>query len=82
MEDFAMPEIRTINVMPNIPSCSTIVSLKTSNIISVIKFCMAIKLINNTESNSMGIKSLSKSCDLKIQNKIDSMIIISIDERS
>jgi hypothetical protein len=26
MEDFAMPEIRTINGMPNIPSCSTIVT--------------------------------------------------------
>jgi hypothetical protein len=26
MEDFAIPEIRTINGMPNIPSCSTIVT--------------------------------------------------------
>jgi hypothetical protein len=51
MEDFAMPEIRTINGMPNIPSCSTIVSLKASNIIPVTKFCMAIKLINNIKSN-------------------------------
>jgi hypothetical protein len=59
MEDFAMPEIRTINGMLNIPSCSTIVSLKASYIIPVTKFCMAIKLINNTESNSVGIKSLS-----------------------
>jgi hypothetical protein len=38
MEDFAMPEIRTINVMPNIPSCSTIVTLKASDIIPVTIF--------------------------------------------
>jgi hypothetical protein len=84
MEDFAMPEIRTINGMPNTPSCSTIVSLKASDIIPVTKFCMAIKLINNTESNSVGIKSLSLSgsCDLKIQDKTGSIIIISIDEGS
>jgi hypothetical protein len=82
MEDFAMPEIRTINGMPNIPSCSTIVILKALDVIPVTKFCMAVKLINNTESNSVGIKSLSGSCDLKIQDKASSMIIISIDEGS
>jgi hypothetical protein len=73
MEDFAMTEIRTINGMPNIPSCSTIVSLKASDVIPVTKFCMAIKL--------MGIKLLSGSCDLKIEDKAGSTIIISIDER-
>jgi hypothetical protein len=64
--------------MSNIPSCSTIVSLKASAVIPVTKFCMAIKLINNTESNSVGFKSLSGSCDLKIQDKTSSIIIISI----
>jgi hypothetical protein len=39
MEDFAMPEIRTINGMPNIPSDSTIVTLKASD--------TTLKLINN-----------------------------------
>jgi hypothetical protein len=43
---------------------------------------MAVKLINNTESNLVGIKSLSGSCDLKIQDKACSIIIISIDEKS
>jgi hypothetical protein len=81
MEDVAMPEIRTINGMPNIPLYSTIVTLKASDVIPVTKFCMAIELINNTESNSVGIKSLSGSCDLKIQDKASS-IIISIVEGS
>jgi hypothetical protein len=31
LEDFTMPEIRTINRIPNIPSCSTIVTLKASD---------------------------------------------------
>jgi hypothetical protein len=35
-----------------------------------------------TSSNSVGIKSLSGSCDLKIQDKADSIIIMSIDEGS
>jgi hypothetical protein len=78
MEDFSM----TINGMPNIPSCSTIVSLKASDVIPVTKFCMSNKLINNTESNSVGIKSLLGSCDLKIQDKASSIIIISTDEGS
>jgi hypothetical protein len=77
-----MAEIRTINGMPNIPSCSTIVTLKAPDIIPVTKFCMVVKLINNTESNSVGIKSLSGSCDLKIQDKAGSIIIISVDEGS
>jgi hypothetical protein len=47
--------------MPNIFSCSTIVTLKPSDVIPVTKFCMEVKLINNTESNSVGIKSLSGS---------------------
>jgi hypothetical protein len=80
MIGFVLPEIRTINGIPNFPSCSTIVSLKASDIVPVTKFCMAVKLINNTESNSVGIKSLSGSCDLKIQDKSSSMIIIYIHE--
>jgi hypothetical protein len=68
--------------MPNIPSYSTIVSLKASNVIPVTNYCMAIKLINNTKSNSVGIKSLSGSCDLKIQVKAGSIIKIFIDEGS
>jgi hypothetical protein len=82
MEDFAMPEIRTINGIPNIPSFSTIVTLKASDVIPVTKFYMTVKLINNTESNSVGIKSLSGSCDLIIQDKAGSIIIISINEGS
>jgi hypothetical protein len=38
MEDFAMPEIRTINGMLNVPSCSTIVTLKASDVIPVTNF--------------------------------------------
>jgi hypothetical protein len=50
MEDFAMPEIRIINLMPNILACTTIVSLKASDVIPVTNFCTGVKLINNTES--------------------------------
>jgi hypothetical protein len=77
-----MLEIRIVNGMPNIPSCSTIVTLKTSDVIPVTKFCMVVKLINNTESNSVGIKSLSGFCDLKIQDKVGSIIIIFINKGS
>jgi hypothetical protein len=56
MEDFAMAEIRIINGMPNISSYSTIVILKASDVTQVNNFCVAFKLINNTKSNTVGIK--------------------------
>jgi hypothetical protein len=70
MEDFVMPEIRMINGMPNMVSCSTIVTIKALDIIPVTNFCTIVKLINNTESNAVGIKSLSGSCDLKLKIKL------------
>jgi hypothetical protein len=76
--EFVMPEIRTINGMPNIPACSTIVSLKASDIIPITNYCTAVKLINNTESKTVGIKSLARSCNLKIKDNY--ITIISIDE--
>jgi hypothetical protein len=82
MIGFVMLEIRTINGMPNIPSCSTIATLKASDIIPVTKFCIAVKLTNNIEFNLVGIKSLSGPCDLKIQDKAGYLIIISNDEGS
>jgi hypothetical protein len=48
----------TANGMSNIPSCSTIVVLKASDVIPVTKYCITVKLINNIESDSVGIKSL------------------------
>jgi hypothetical protein len=69
MEKVMMPEIRTVNGMPNTPSCSTIITLKASDIIPITNFCTTVKLINNTESNAVSTKSLSGSCDLKIKDK-------------
>jgi hypothetical protein len=68
--------------IPNVPSCSTIVTLKPSDIIPVTNFCTVVKLINHTESKAVGIKSLSGFCDLKISDKAGYIIIISIDEGS
>jgi hypothetical protein len=77
-----MPEIRTANSMPNIPSCSTLVTLKTTDVIPVTNYCQAIKAIKNTKSNSIGIKSLSGSCDIKVKDKLGYQLYISVDEGS
>jgi hypothetical protein len=61
MEDFSMPKIRTINGIPNIPSCSTIVTLKTSDITPVTNFRTTVKINKNIEVTSIGIRSLLKS---------------------
>jgi hypothetical protein len=37
--DYVMPELRTINSMPNIPSCSTIVVLPTPDVTPITNFC-------------------------------------------
>jgi hypothetical protein len=79
-QDYVMPEIRTANSMPNIPSCSTLVTLKTTDVIPV--NCQTVKTIKNTESNSIGIKSISGSCDIKVKDKLEYQLYISIDEGS
>jgi hypothetical protein len=58
-----MPEVHTSNSMPNIPSCSTLVTLEAKDVIPVTNYCKAIKIIKNIEPNSVGVESLSGSCD-------------------
>jgi hypothetical protein len=60
-----MPEVHTANSMPNIPLCSTLVILETKDVIPITNYCMAIKVIKNIESNSVGVKPLSESCDIQ-----------------
>jgi hypothetical protein len=68
--------------MPNIPSCSTLVTLETKDVIPITNFCKAIKVIRNIESNSIGVKSLSESCDIQVEDKTGYKFYISIDKRS
>jgi hypothetical protein len=68
--DYVMLELRTINSMPNIPSCASIVVLPTNEVIPVTNFCSAIKSIKNMETQSIGIKSPSGTCDVKMLNKL------------
>jgi hypothetical protein len=66
-QDYAKPD--TTNSMPNIPSCFTLVTLKAKNVIPITNFCKTIKIIKNIEFNSIGVKSLSGLCDIKVENK-------------
>jgi hypothetical protein len=66
--DYVMPELRTINSMPNIPSCSTIVVLPTKEVTPITNYCLTIKNIKNMETQSIGIKSLSGTGDVKVTN--------------
>jgi hypothetical protein len=77
-----MPELRTINSMPNIPSCATIVVLATNKVIPIINYYSAIKSIKNMETQSIGIKSLSGTCDVKVSDKLGEITILSLDEGS
>jgi hypothetical protein len=81
-QNYAMPTINTANSMTNILSCSTIVSLKAEDLHPVTHFCQAVKLIKNLEAGSIGIKSLSGSCDIKIQDKTKLVSYITVDEGS
>jgi hypothetical protein len=62
MKIFAISEIRTLNIF----SCSTIVILKISDV-----------HWSSIESNAVGIESLSRSCDLKVEDKAGYIITIS-----
>jgi hypothetical protein len=63
-QDYVIPEVHTGNSMPNIPSCSTLITLE----------------IKNVESNSVGVKSLSGSCDIQVEDKTRYRFYISVDK--
>jgi hypothetical protein len=68
--------------MANIPSCATVVVLPTNEVIPITNFCSAIKSIKNMETQSIGIKSLSGTCDVKVSDKLGEITILSLDEGS
>jgi hypothetical protein len=76
-KDYVMPELRMINSMPNIPSGATIVVLPTNEVTPITNFCCAIKSIINMEIQSIGIKSLSGTCDVKVSDKLGEITILS-----
>jgi hypothetical protein len=80
--NYAIPVINTINLMLNIPSCSTIVTLNAKDLHPITHFCQAMKLIKNLESGSVGIKSLSGFCDVKVQDRANLVTYITTDEGS
>jgi hypothetical protein len=80
--DYVMPELRMTNSMPNIPSCATIVVLPTNEVTFITNFCSAIKFIKNMETQSIGIKSLSGTCDVKVSDKLGENTILFLDEGS
>jgi hypothetical protein len=65
-KDYVIPELRTINSVPSIPSCATIVVLPTNEVTPITNYCLVIKSIKNKETQSIGIKSLSGTCDIKV----------------
>jgi hypothetical protein len=80
--DYVMLELMRINSMPNIPSCATVVVLPTDEVTPITNFCSAIKSIKNIETQSIGIKSLSGTCDVKVSDKLGEITILSLDEGS
>jgi hypothetical protein len=66
--------------MSNICSCSTIVVLSTNEVIFIRNYCSAIKSIKNMETQSIGIKSLSGTCDVKVSDRLGKITILSLDE--
>jgi hypothetical protein len=66
--------------MPNIPSCATIVVLPINEVIHITSYCSAIKSIKNMEIQSIGIKSFSGTCDVKVSDKLGEITILSLDE--
>jgi hypothetical protein len=80
--DYVILELRIINSIPNIPSCATIVFLSTNEVTQITNYCSSIKSIKNMETQSIGIKSLSGTCDLRVSDKLGEITILSLDEGS
>jgi hypothetical protein len=79
-QDYVMLEVHTDNSIQNIPSCSTLVTLETKDVIPITNYCKAIKVIKNVESNSVGVKLLSGSCDIQVEDKTGYRFYISMDK--
>jgi hypothetical protein len=78
----------TIPIMPlnNLCGCRQdyviLVTQETKDVIPITNYCKAIKVIKNIESNSVGVKSLSRSCDVQVEDKTGYKFYISVDEGS
>jgi hypothetical protein len=73
-----MPEVHTTNSILNIFSYSTLVALETKDVIPVTN----IEVIKNIESNSVGVKSSSGSCNIQVENETEYKFYILVDEGS
>jgi hypothetical protein len=69
-----MLEIHTANSMLKNPSCFTFLTLETY-------YYKAIKVYKNVESNSVGVKSLSGSCDIQVEDKVESVWKLSVQRK-
>jgi hypothetical protein len=66
--NFLWPEIKSISVMPNLGECITTVTLPFKVLAGGLNFCNSITVIHNVETDSMGIHSLDKDCNVLVED--------------
>jgi hypothetical protein len=57
-------------------------TLEIKDVIPITNYCRAMKVIKNVESNSVGVKFLSGSCDIQVEDKTVYRFYISVDKGS
>jgi hypothetical protein len=62
-----MPDMNTASGMPVLQQCTMLVKIPAELFGVKIEFCKEVMLIHNTESDTIGIKTMGQSCMVKIQ---------------
>jgi hypothetical protein len=62
-----MPEMRTASGLPILQQCSMLVKILAEIYNLKVEFCDNVTLIHNTESDTIGIKTMNQSCMVKVQ---------------
>jgi hypothetical protein len=62
-----MPDMNTASGIPILQQCTMLVKIPCALFGIKIEFCEEVKLIHNIESDTIGIKMMSQSCMVKIQ---------------
>jgi hypothetical protein len=62
-----MPDMKTADGMPVLQQCTMLVKIPADIFNIKIEFCQNVMLVYNTESNTIGIKTMNQSCMVKVQ---------------
>jgi hypothetical protein len=69
--DYILPAPQTVNPMPQLTSCMTLVKVPFTVEEMLMDFCTVVNIVHNIESNSYGFVSQVGDCSIKVKDDLD-----------